>query len=156
MDSTGWTPIGFASIKFGPDDFSPAEVGYGVNDPLNLLTLRAAGTQSYDIAAKRELPENTQFLIRFEGSCLGLADWTQNNGRYGWSEHYTTLMPLLTTVIQQMLGAQTSGKNVESSSGRALAAPSLKPPLQTFWLPGEAYGQSAMSSSMRLSAFTAH
>ena len=114
--ATGWTPIGLTSDKFGPDGFSPNGIGYGVNDPLNLLTLKTTGTQSYGIAAKRELPDpenTTQFLVGFEGSSLELADWTQNAGRYGWSEHYTTLIPLLKTVIQQMLEAQTSGKNVE-------------------------------------------
>jgi hypothetical protein len=104
VTSTGWTPIGVTASAFGPKGFSRSGIGYGVDDPLNLLTLKFSGTQSYGIAAKRALAGNkTQFLIGFEGSSLELADWAQNAGKYGWSEHYTTLIPLLTEVIQQML-----------------------------------------------------
>lgn len=115
--STGWTSIGLTSKEFGPDGFSPGGIGYGVNDPINLLKLKTSGTQSYAVAAKRELPENTiQFLVGFEGSASPLAepaDWAQNAGEFGWSTHYTTLIPLMAKVIQQLLDAQVAGKTVE-------------------------------------------
>lgn len=115
--STGWTPIGLAGSEFGPNGFSPDGIGYGVNDPLNLLAGKTSGTQSYVIAARRELPEQkTQFVIGFEGSgglLSETADWANNVGQFGWSEHYTTLIPLLRKVLQQMLADQSDGKDVE-------------------------------------------
>lgn len=111
VGNTGWTSIGLTESEFGPKGFSPYGIGYGVNDPLNLITGKISGTQSYGIAASRELPGNkTQFAIGFEGSSLELADWTQNAGKYGWSEHYATLIPLFAKVLAQMLDAQAQGK----------------------------------------------
>lgn len=111
VGTTGWTSIGLTESEFGPKGFSPYGIGYGVNDPLNLITGKISGTQSYGIAASRELPGNkTQFAIGFEGSSLELADWTQNAGKYGWSEHYATLIPLFAKVLAQMLDAQAQGK----------------------------------------------
>jgi hypothetical protein len=59
--------------SFSPDGLSPAGIGYGVNDPMNLVTLKTSGTQSYGITANRALPDNTpQFLVCLEGSSLGV------------------------------------------------------------------------------------
>ena len=113
--ATGWTPIGLTAGEFGTKGFSPSGIGYGVNDPI-IPVVKNAGSQSYGIAAKRELPANKiQFVIGFEGSSpeLELADWAQNAGKYGWSEHYTTLIPLLKKVVQQLLAAEASGKTTE-------------------------------------------
>ncbi len=120
IKSTGWTPIGLSASELGYKGYSPSSIGYGVDDPLSIsssLPPQLSGTQSYGIAAKRELPDGgLQFLVGYEGSNtspLERADWAQNAGRYGWSEHYTTLIPLFAKVLWQVLEAQANGKVVE-------------------------------------------
>lgn len=113
VSTTGWTPIGLTAGEFGAKGFSRSGIGYGVNDPI-IPVIKNSGSQSYGIAAKRELPANrAQFVISFEGSTLEPADWAQNAGKYGWSEHYTTLIPLLKRVVQELLAAEASGKTTE-------------------------------------------
>ena len=105
VQAIGWEGIGIAQADLGSNGYSPAAGGYGVRDGLAM--------QSYAFAGKRTAADGTeQFVMAFEGSNLPWeepADWVLNAGRYGWSQYYSSLKPLMAAVVEQMLDAQRAG-----------------------------------------------
>ncbi|MGD9619323.1 MAG: Ig-like domain-containing protein [Mycolicibacterium sp.] len=108
VQATGWKGIGVSKPNMGVGGFSPAAGGYGVK------TLQ---TQSYAFAGQRTAADGTvQFVVAFEGSNSPgsePADWVANALQYGWSHYYASLMPLMNTVVGQMLQAQDQQKKTQ-------------------------------------------
>lgn len=109
VQSTGWQGIGVSSANLRSKGYSPTAGGYGVIDGWTM--------QSYAFAGKRTAPDGTvQFVVSFEGSNSPLsepADWIVNAGQYGWSRYYTSLEPLMTEVVGQILQAQSEQKQTQ-------------------------------------------
>ncbi len=111
VQATGWEGIGIAETNLGANGYSPAAGGYGVRDLL--------AAQSYAFAGKRTAADGTeQFVVAFEGSNVPPdewipSDWVLNAGRYGWSQYYSSLEPLMTEVVGQMLQAQQDNKKTQ-------------------------------------------
>lgn len=111
VQATGWEGIGIAQTDLPANGYSPIAGGYGVRDGLAM--------QSYAFAGKRTAADGTeQFVVAFEGSNLPPdewipADWALNAGRYGWSQYYSSLEPLMTKVVGQMLEAQKADKKTQ-------------------------------------------
>lgn len=83
----------------------------------------------------------TQFIISFKGTD-SLADWGNNLMRFGWTNYYKALMPLMARVIDAALLAEQEGRTIEllitgHSLGGAVATLALADlvvdPTQDFW-----------------------
>jgi len=111
VQATGWEGIGIAETSLETNGYSPTAGGYGVRDGLT--------AQSYAFAGKRTAADGTeQFVVAFEGSNVPPdewipSDWALNAGRYGWSQYYSSLEPLMTEVVGQILQAQKDDKKTQ-------------------------------------------
>ncbi len=164
ITKTGWQGISLDVSSMGATAID-SYAGFGINDPVNWLSLGDSYMKSFATAAKRTTADGSvEFVLSFEGSGSPFSqpeDWLVNAGEYGWSNYYESLMPIVTEVVRQMMEVESvSGQNANliitgHSLGGAAAnvayADFLVDPTSNLWLEAN----SPLASGSRIYAQTA-
>ena len=135
--------VRFAQAAY--DDKTPlttllAQLGWS---PMALSSSRLEVSHAYAFAGRREDAQGgVQFALAFEGSnspldLVQFRDWTHANLlRYGWSDYYAALQPLMARVLREALTARDQGQDVELLiAGHSLGGAAASVALADLFLP---------------------
>lgn len=117
-----------------------AQLGWS---PMTLSSSRLEVSHAYAFAGRREDAQGgVQFALAFEGSnspfdLVQFRDWTHANlSRYGWSDYYASLQPLMARVLREALTARDQGQDVELViAGHSLGGAAASVALADLFLP---------------------